>query len=105
MTDQCASCGLAAIAGQWPGDETDDEIEEALDGLRPECAAGPWQPASTAPKGEKILVKVELDDKINVVVTRKYDGSWQFFPEDEQYSMTLNGKIIAWARIRTEGSG
>ena len=26
--------GLAAIVGKWPGDETDAEIEEALEGLR-----------------------------------------------------------------------
>ena len=26
--------GLAAIVGQWPGDETDEEIEDALRGLR-----------------------------------------------------------------------
>ena len=28
--------GLAAIVGQWPGDETDEEIAEALADLRPE---------------------------------------------------------------------
>lgn len=26
--------GLAAIAGKWPGDETDEEIEEALNAVR-----------------------------------------------------------------------
>jgi hypothetical protein len=28
--------GLGAIIGKWPGNETDEEIMEALDGLNPE---------------------------------------------------------------------
>ncbi len=31
---QTKSSGLATIAGKWPGDETDEEIEEALEALR-----------------------------------------------------------------------
>ena len=30
------SAGLGAIIGKWPGDETDEEILEALKGLNPE---------------------------------------------------------------------
>jgi hypothetical protein len=31
---QTSKTGLAAIIGKWPGDETDEEIEEALKALR-----------------------------------------------------------------------
>ena len=32
--DQQHKLGLAAIIGKWPGDETDEEIEQALKELR-----------------------------------------------------------------------
>jgi len=33
---QTPTTGLGAIIGQWPGDETDEEIAEGLRGLDPE---------------------------------------------------------------------
>ena len=33
---QTPETGLGAIIGKWPGDETDEEIAEALQGLDPE---------------------------------------------------------------------
>ena len=65
--------GMAAIMGKWPGDETEDEIAAALDGLS--SKASQW-----------ISVDDELpDDDINVLVWVPGDDLWIGYHDDDTW--------------------
>jgi len=66
------------------------------------CAAGPWQPMSTAPQGQKILVKVKLHGAFHVFVAKRHASSWEYFPEDNISYLSMYGKITAWAALNTQ---
>ena len=66
------------------------------------CAAGPWQPMSTVPQGQKILVKVKLHGVFHVFVAKRHASSWEYFPEDNISYLSMYGDIVAWAAINTQ---
>lgn len=75
---------------------------EVVTELLSQCAAGPWQPMSTLPEGEKILVKVKLHGAFHVFVAKRHVNSWEYFPEDNISYLSMYGDIVAWAALNTQ---
>ena len=64
------------------------------------CAAGPWQPMSTAPELEDVLIKVKYGDEIKVMIACRYENHWMH--DYDQDRMQDDCKITAWARINPQ---
>jgi hypothetical protein len=78
--------------------DAEGALLEVVTELLSQCAASPWQPMSTVPELEDVLIKVKYGDKIKVMIACRYENHWIHY----QDRMQKDGKITAWARINPQ---